>query len=130
MKAGQLIHIKTDIEGTLKEPSQLKEVIQILHPTPAVCGFPKEVTKDFILMNEGYDRKYYAGFLGEFNHNFEKATHATELYVNLRCMQIEINNETIEANLYIGGGITKDSIPEKEWLETVNKSKTIKNILY
>ncbi len=124
MKAGNLVHIKTDIEGVLNESSHLKEVIPILHPTPAVCGFPKEVAKNYILKNEGYDRNYYAGFLGEFNHDFEKGSNSTELYVNLRCMQIDFENA--KANLFVGGGITKDSIPENEWMETVNKSKTMK----
>ena len=41
-------------------------------------------------------------------------------------MQIKNN----QVYLYIGGGITKDSIPEKEWLETVNKSMTMKKILF
>jgi isochorismate synthase len=34
-----------------------------------------------------------------------------------------------EATLFIGGGITKDSIPENEYLETVNKSMTMKKVL-
>jgi isochorismate synthase len=38
-------------------------------------------------------------------------------------------NETV-VSIYIGGGITKDSIPKKEWEETIAKSKTIKNVLY
>ncbi|WP_309641377.1 isochorismate synthase [Flavobacterium sp.] len=126
MKAGNLIHLKTDIEAALNEPSNLKEVIKILHPTPAVCGFPKENAKVFIMNNEGYDREFYSGFLGELNHDFEKNENSIDLYVNLRCMKVE--NETV--NLFVGCGITKDSIPENEWTETVNKSKTIKKILY
>ena len=35
----------------------------------------------------------------------------------------------VKASIYVGGGITKDSIPEKEWQETVNKTQTIKAIL-
>ena len=40
-------------------------------------------------------------------------------------MQLQ-NNKAI---LYVGGGITKDSIPENEWEETLNKAKTIKRVL-
>jgi len=126
MKAGNLVHIKTDIEADLNHSSDLKEVIKILHPTPAVCGFPKDNAKTFILNQEGYDREFYSGFLGELNLDFEKNENSTDLYVNLRCMKIEKN----AVNLYVGCGITKDSIPEKEWLETVNKSKTMKQVLY
>lgn len=136
LRAGNVVHIKTDIEGVLNESIQLKNVLSVLHPTPAVCGFPKEVAKEFILKNEGYNRNYYSGFLGEMNCNFETNEFETnefetDLYVNLRCMQIEINSEsnTNLVHLYVGGGITKDSNAEKEWLETVNKAKTIKNIL-
>ena len=42
-------------------------------------------------------------------------------------MQIEPHKKT--ATIYVGGGITKDSIPEQEWQETVNKSMIIKNII-
>jgi isochorismate synthase len=125
LKAGKLMHIKTDIHGTLNNDSGLKEILDVLHPTPAVCGFPKEPAKKFILENEGYDRKYYSGFLGEFNKDFAKETNSTELYVNLRCMQITDKY----AELYVGGGVTKDSIPENEWQETVNKTQTMKHIL-
>jgi isochorismate synthase len=126
MQAGNVAHIKTAIDGTLNEGIQLKELLSILHPTPAVCGFPKAASMDFILRNEGYDRSYYSGFLGELNFDFETKGSATDLYVNLRCMEIEENN----AYIYVGGGITIDSHAESEWLETVNKSQTMKKILY
>lgn len=126
MKAGNVVHIKTDIEAALNESSNLKEVIAILHPTPAVCGFPKDTAKAFINNNEGYDREFYSGFLGELNYDIEKDENSTDLYVNLRCMKIDENT----LNLFVGCGITKDSISENEWLETVHKSKTIKQILY
>ena len=120
VKAGTLWHIKTDISGVFGQELDLKKAIQLLHPTPAVCGVPKAISKAFIVANENYNRSFYTGFLGELNRNF-----ASDLYVNLRCMQIE-NNEAI---LYMGCGITKDSIPEKEWKESVNKSMTMKRIL-
>jgi isochorismate synthase len=132
VQAGTLAHIKTDIEGVIKENSSLKQVVSVLHPTPAVCGLPKEAAKDFILENEGYDREYYTGFLGELNkEGFNKEELKTDLYVNLRCMQIKIGAEleTTQVHLYMGCGITVDSIPEKEWRESVNKSVTMKKIL-
>lgn len=125
MRAGNVAHIKTDIQGKLKPGAGLKEMIEILHPTPAVCGFPKDAARQFLHKNEGYDREYYSGFLGEFNKDFAANANTTDLYVNLRCLQIKQN----EAVLYVGGGITKDSDPESEWLETVNKSLTMKRIL-
>lgn len=125
-RAGNLLHLKTDIEGVLKDGFTLKEIVAILHPTPAVCGFPKASSQKFILENEGYDREYYSGFLGELNLIGENGFLETDLYVNLRCMQWKAQ----QAHLYVGCGITKDSDPEKEYIETVNKSLTIKKILW
>lgn len=121
-QAGTVVHLKTDIEGVFKSDFDLKKVIAVLHPTPAVCGLPKEVSKQFILANEGYNRKFYAGFLGELNR-FQQGD--VDLFVNLRCMEIEQN----QIHLYIGCGITKDSNPEKEYFETANKAMTMKQIL-
>jgi isochorismate synthase len=120
VKAGNLVHLKSLISGELTADFQVSDLIKTLHPTPAVCGLPKEKSIDFILKNEGYNRKYYAGFLGEYNKNNQ-----TDLFVNLRCLEVE--NDVV--NIYVGCGITKDSNPEKEFIETENKSMTMINIL-
>ncbi len=141
VKAGNLLHLKTMISARLKSDSNLKEIVSVLHPTPAVCGLPKQDTKQFILENEPYDRTFYTGFLGELNmetklesrsakRNIENRAYtinrkSTRLYVNLRCMQLK----NAEAIIYVGGGITKHSDPEREWEETVSKSLVIKNVL-
>lgn len=118
IKAGNLVHLQTTIEGTHRK--NIAEIIDALHPTPAVCGLPKEVSKQFILDNENYQRTYYTGYLGELNID-----NHSNLFVNLRCMEI---TQAI-AHIYIGGGITVDSNPEKEWLETVAKTSTMKKAL-
>jgi len=125
IKAGSIWHIKTDISGVLKDNSTLEEVIDTLHPTPAVCGLPKKKAKAFILENENYDRTFYTGFLGELNSSFANKSVSSDLFVNLRSMQIKEN----KAILYMGCGITKESIPEKEWEESANKSMTMKRVL-
>lgn len=123
VKAGNLLHLKSKISGkiaTNTDKGYLKKVIMALHPTPAVCGFPKEVAKQFILENEYYDREFYTGFLGELNLN---AT--STLFVNLRCMQIKHN----KAFIYVGGGITQNSNSQKEWEETQAKATIMKSVL-
>lgn len=125
-KAGSLVHIKSDIQAVIKSQESISEIINLLHPTPAVCGFPKEKAKQFIKKEEIYDREFYAGFLGEWNKDFlSYKENQFDLFVNLRCMKIDDK----QINLYIGCGITKDSNPEKEFLETVNKSQTMKTVL-
>ncbi len=119
-KAGSLLHLKTLIKGTLKSTSQLSKLVEVLHPTSAVCGLPKVKAQAFILDHEGYDRNFYTGYLGEY-----KPMGNTQLYVNLRCMEIEEK----QAKIYVGGGITPASDPVLEWEETVNKSKIMKAIL-
>lgn len=119
-KAGNLVHLKSDISGKLKQNVAELNMINALHPTSAVCGMPLEQARSFILENEKYDRKYYAGFLGEFQMGEQ-----TNLFVNLRCCEIE-NNST---KIYVGCGITKDSQADKEFIETENKAKTILSIL-
>ncbi|PHR72248.1 MAG: isochorismate synthase [Lutibacter sp.] len=122
VKAGNLVHLRADISGTISDPNfDLSKLIETLHPTSATCGLPKESAKEFILKNEHYNREYYTGFLGEINSTL------IDLYVNLRCMKIDIKGQNVK--LYIGGGITKGSNPIKEWEETVAKSKVMKKVL-
>jgi len=127
VKAGSLLHLHAAISGRLKDKYQISNLIKALHPTPAVCGLPKEKAKAFILENENYNREFYTGFLGELNFEVDKRqkknnrrnieNHAynfkeiqSNLFVNLRCMQVK--NE--EIFIYVGGGITKDSNPYQE----------------
>ncbi len=120
LKAGNLWHICTKIKGILNQNINLKDIIEALHPTPAVAGLPKLEAVNFILENETYKRTFYTGFLGIVNKK-----NKTKLFVNLRCMQLKNNS----AFVYVGGGITKDSAPEAEWYETEAKSKTLLSLL-
>ncbi len=125
-RAGTLLHLRTDIKANMGVKGlKIKDVIQILHPTPAVCGLPKNEARSFIFQHEGYDRKFYTGFFGELNMDTTGKT-ASALFVNLRCMELEKDR----AVLYVGGGITKDSDPGKEWEETVRKTATMKKVLF
>jgi isochorismate synthase len=126
IKAGKLAHLKTIIQASIIDDNTIQYLIQSLHPTAAVCGLPKEAALSFILKEENYKRAYYTGFLGEWNKDFENIeTEKTQLYVNLRCMQILDNL----AKIYVGCGITKDSNSKKEFLEILNKSKTMRVVI-
>ncbi|MDT0556603.1 isochorismate synthase [Patiriisocius hiemis] len=120
--AGTLAHLKTDITGVLnKGVHDVSSLASRLHPTPAICGTPTEMAKDFILKNEGYDRSFYTGFFGITSNKGRVG----EVYVNLRCMKIENK----KATLYTGGGITASSKPKDERIETQKKQQTMLQVL-
>lgn len=123
VKAGSLLHLKTryDVDmKAIKRPTFATEMLQLLHPTAAVCGLPKASAMQFIQENEPLHRELYSGYLGPVNMQEE-----THLYVNLRCMQIQID----KLILYAGCGITHHSDPEKEWLETSLKCNNLQEVL-
>lgn len=123
LQAGHLSHLVTGIRfsSSKKPPYTLASgLLPQLHPTPAVGGTPKETAVQFISDREGFDRKYYSGYLGPLNTSGSSA-----FYVNLRCMEIVAD----KAVLYAGAGITKDSDPEKELFETERKMAVLGNLL-
>ena len=124
IRAGSLVHLKTEFEVRYDEVSfdgLADQMLNLLHPTSAVCGMPLEQATSFIKDTESHDRLFYSGFLGSVNFN-----ESTDLFVNLRCMNIFAK----EARLFAGAGITQDSNPEKEMLETELKMETLMNIIY
>ena len=118
-EAGPVVHLLTKISANINNDTDKLSAVSSLHPTPAVCGLPKEKALNFILENEGYKREYYAGYIGLISPNNLK------LFVNLRCLFF--NGKT--AVLYAGGGLLKDSILEEEWQETENKLKTLRDLI-
>ncbi len=116
--SGNIKHLRTDFTAKI-EDNRLEELIEELHPTPAICGIPKEFCKEKIIEIEQYNREFYAGYI--------KIETDEEIYyfVNLRCAKI-YKNQVIA---FAGGGITALSSPEKEWRETELKSQAILNHL-
>lgn len=109
-----MYHLKSELTwpGTLeKYHSFLKQI----HPTPAVCGVPVTAAKAFIATSESTPRALYTGYIGFKNH--EQAV----IMVNLRCGRLYQNGIL----LFAGGGITEESDPEKEFLETELKFEAI-----
>ena len=118
--SGNIKHLRTDFKAEITE-YQLNELINELHPTPAVCGIPKDFCKNAIERFERYPREFYAGYI--------KIETDEEIYyfVNLRCAELLKN----AALLHVGGGITADSDSQKEWRETELKSEAIlKNLVF
>lgn len=117
--SGEIKHLRNDLSCKIKE-NQLLQLIDELHPTPAICGIPKKECLEKILEIEGYNRAYYSGYI--------KIETEEQVYyfVNLRCSQLFKNSSMV----YVGGGITAQSIPEKEWQETELKSHAMLKNFY
>ncbi|MGN6648298.1 MAG: chorismate-binding protein [Cytophaga sp.] len=121
IQSGNLLHLKTEFTANTQEVNMEElgtTMLQLLHPTSAVCGMPKKQALDFIEAHESFDRKMFSGYSGPVNMYKE-----TALYVTLRCAQIYSNVIV----LYAGAGITADSVPQKEFDETNLKMDVIGN---
>lgn len=118
MISGNIKHLKTDFSAEIS-PESLDKIISELHPTPAVCGFPKELCAQGIKSIEHFNREFYAGYIKVETDDF------IYYFVNLRCASFFKNY----AFLFVGGGITLKSDAQKEWQETELKSIAIQNNL-
>ena len=121
--AGNLVHLKSEFTVDIKATNfpQLGSVmLDLLHPTSAVCGMPLEPALHFLKTNEKHDRGFYAGYLGPVN-----IENSISLFVNLRCMELRDKHGV----LYAGAGVTIDSTPDKEWQETEIKFNTLLNVI-
>lgn len=114
IRAGPVVHLRSTINAELGD-HPLADVVLALHPTPAVCGTPTDVARRFIKSHETHDRRLYAGFWGPWAPDGR-----TDLYVNIRCMEV-VNDQ---ASLHVGAGITTGSDPQREWQETGHKART------
>lgn len=121
VRAGNLVHLRSDFTFSLPGSGRLGDLLQALHPTPAVCGLPKQAAFDFIVNNEHTPRLYYSGFMGPLDPCGD-----TRLYVSLRCMQIGAEH----CCLYAGGGLLRESSEQQEWQETEAKMETMRNLFY
>ncbi|KGX89516.1 isochorismate synthase [Pontibacillus halophilus JSM 076056 = DSM 19796] len=113
-------HLYTPVKGNLKQGSSLLSVVERLHPTPALGGFPRAEAMSFIRAEEDMDRGWYAapvGWLdGKSNGEFGVAIRSALLSEN-------------EAYLYAGCGIVADSDPEAEYEETAIKFSPMLHVL-
>jgi isochorismate synthase len=114
LEMGNIKHLVSEWYFPLERGS-LDGLIQRLHPTPAVGGYPQDWAVDFILKHEGFDRGLYSGFIG-----VETPTEAM-YHVVLRCCRFGCNGYV----LYAGCGVNADSDPETEWAETSAKMQLI-----
>ncbi len=110
-------HLATLVEGRLSQPApSVLELVRALHPTPAVCGQPRDLALAYILDHEGFDRGRYAGAAGWVDANGNGAW-----AVSVRTAQLDGTT----ARLCAGCGIVADSDPDTELEESRNKLQAL-----
>ena len=114
-------HLATPFRGKLHDPSVTAlELVAALHPTPAVCGTPRETAREALETLEPIERGGYAGPVGWMD-----AAGDGEWAIALRCA--EVTGST--ARLFAGAGIVGDSVPEAEVEETERKFRALLDAL-
>ena len=106
-----LHHLCTNFKGKLKQEHSVADVVNLLHPTSAVCGWPSQEALKLLTDLEPFRRGWYAGPVGMFS-----ATRA-EFAVALRCMLVRGK----KLFFYAGAGLVNGSTPEGEWEEIEDK---------
>jgi menaquinone-specific isochorismate synthase len=115
-KLPNIQHLWTVMKAKLNSDFKVFDLLMKIHPTPAICGDPWKVAKDFILKNEPHDRGFYSGNIGWFNFESEG-----EFAVGIRSAIIKNN----EIYVYAGCGIVEGSEPAAEFEESEIKLKPI-----
>ena len=113
-KYSHVMHIVSNVEGNFDKKQSMLDTMLAGFPAGTVTGAPKIRAMEIIDELEKSKRKMYAGSIGYFsaNKNFDTC-------IALRTALIKNNKFYIQS----GAGIVADSVPEKEYLETVNKAK-------
>lgn len=102
-------HLETPIRGALRPGASILDVVAVLHPTPAVCGLPRQAALEVLRARESLDRGWYAGPVG-----WVGADGDGEFAVALRSALVT----GARATLFAGCGIVADSNPQTEYDES------------
>lgn len=124
LRSGHISHLLTAFEADT--PDDLDRFKDMMFPTPAVGGLPRDRALADIAAVEDHPRKLYAGLI-DLTDPVDGRRYCI---VNLRCMNFVITSQeqdcqsrySADCCIYAGGGITADSDPESEWAETRQKS--------
>lgn len=114
-----LWHLGTPFEGKANAGENALTLACLLHPTPALSGFPHQVAKKLIAELEPFDRELFGGIVGWCD-----AEGNGEWVVTIRCAKLQGN----QVRLFAGAGIVPASSPVGEWRETGVKLSTMLNV--
>jgi len=117
IRTKRLWHLASHITGELKQAdTHVFDLIERLHPTPAICGEPSTIAKELIQQLEPFNRELFAGTMGWADEQGNG-----EWSVTVRCARIYQNI----ARLFAGAGIVEASRPQAEHAETAAKFRTV-----
>ena len=111
-----VMHIVTEVKGVLNRKYDVYDVLRASFPAGTVSGSPKIRAMEIIDSLENTRRGPYAGCVGYFSFSQNMDT-----CITIRTIVIKDNIAYVQA----GGGVVADSLPEKEYFETVNKAKAL-----
>jgi salicylate biosynthesis isochorismate synthase len=115
-----LQHLASDVTGELRDDLGILDLVERLHPTPAVGGWPRAAALELLEEQEHLDRGWYAGPVG-----WVDARGDGEFVVAIRSGVIEGGR----ASLFVGCGIVGDSEPDREWVESGMKLQSLASAL-
>ncbi len=115
-----MVHLVTPISARLREPCHVLDLVDVMHPTPAVGGLPAEHAMRWIEDNECAPRGWYAAPFGWIDRHGDG-----DFLVALRSSLLERG----KAHLYAGAGIVEGSDPDFEFAEVELKLETMRAAL-
>ena len=120
ISAGPVQHLSSVVEGKLRQRVHVLRLADVIHPTPAVGGLPREEALEFISEVEDFDRGWYAGPIGVVHPDG-----CGSLAVALRGALLHDGS----IDLFAGGGIVEGSIPDDEMREIEMKLRSVASVL-
>lgn len=120
-KYQHVMHIVSEVKGELQEQATSLDALIACLPAGTVSGAPKQRAMQIINELEEKMRGPYGGGVGYINFN-------QDLNIALTIRSLIIKNEV--AYLQAGAGIVQDSVPEKEYQETLHKARALLEAAY
>ncbi|MCS7227727.1 MAG: anthranilate synthase component I family protein, partial [Endomicrobia bacterium] len=115
-KYSHVMHMVSSVKGTIKQNFESIDVLQACFPAGTVTGAPKVRAMQIISELEATTRGPYSGAVGYFSF-----TDNMDMAITIRTI-VWYNNKVY---VQTGAGIVADSVPEKEYFETLNKAKAL-----
>ena len=115
-KYSHVMHIVSTVRGKIRDGMDAFDVFQATFPAGTVSGAPKIRAMEIIEELEKEKREFYAGCVGYFAYNGNM-----EFCITIRSLLKKQNQVYIQA----GAGIVADSVPEKEYTETIHKAQAL-----